>query len=70
MHLNTYELQYLVKERLNRDRQFAARQAMVKEALADRPALRLRLGALFIRLGTWLQGGVEKPDVEAERANA
>ena len=27
-------------------------------------------GALFIRLGTWLQGRVADPDVEAKRAAA
>lgn len=70
MHLNTYEVEWLVRERLNQDREFAARQAMIKQALADRPALRVRLGILFIRLGTWLQGGAEKPDVEAERVTA
>ena len=66
MDLNEYELAWLVKERLRQDREFAARQALIKEALADRPALRVRLGILLIRLGGWLQGEAES-ETEAER---
>lgn len=66
MDLNEYELAWLVKERLRQDREFAARQALIKEARADRPALRVRLGVLLIRLGGWLQGEAES-DTEAER---
>ncbi|MFZ1057549.1 MAG: hypothetical protein WAP47_00010 [Candidatus Rokuibacteriota bacterium] len=68
--MNVYELEWLVKDRLDQARQYAARNAMIRLALADRPTLRLRLGALFIRVGTWLQARAAEPDAEAKRAAA
>lgn len=68
--MNLYELEWLARYRLDQARQYAARQAMVRNALGDRPTLRLRLGALFIRVGTWLQDRAAEPDVEAKRAAA
>lgn len=68
--MNLYELEWLAKNRLDQALEFAARQTMVRRALPDRPTARLWLGALLIRLGTWLQGRVPDPDVEAKRAAA
>jgi len=68
--MNLYELEWLARYRLDQARQYAARHAMIRLALADRPTLRLRLGALFIRVGTWLQARAAEPDVEAKRAAA
>lgn len=68
--MNHYLDEWLVTEQLTRARAFAARQALIRQALADRPPLRFRLGALLIRCGTWLRRGVTEPDVEAKRAAA
>ena len=59
--MNLYAMEWLVRERLDQAREFAARQAMVRKALGDRPGL---------RLGTWLQDRAVEPDVEAKRAAA
>lgn len=68
--INDYLAEYLVKEQLDQARRLAARQAMIRQALADRPPLRFRLGTLLIRFGTWLRGGAAEPDVEAKRVTA
>lgn len=68
--MTLYELEWLAKYRLDQARQYAARHAMIRLALGDRLTLRLRLGALFIRVGTWLQARAAEPDVEAKRAAA
>lgn len=68
--MNLYELEWLARYRLDQARQYAARQALIRPALADRPALRLWVGVLLVRLGTWLQGRGAEPDVEAKRAPA
>lgn len=68
--MNLYELEWLARYRLDQARQYAARQAMVRNALGDRPTLRLWLADLFIRVGTRLQDGAAEPDVEAKRAAA
>ena len=68
--MNHYEVDWLVRDRLDRDRAFAAHQALIKQALASRPPFRLRLGLLLIRIGTWLQGAAADRDVEPKRATA
>ena len=68
--MNLYETELWARDRLEHAREFAAREAMIRKALPDRPTVRLWLGALFIRLGTWLQGRVPDPDGEAKRAPA
>ena len=68
--MNLYELEWLARYRLDQARQYAARQAMIRKALGDRPTLRLWLADLFIRFGTRLQDRVPDPDVEAKRAAA
>jgi hypothetical protein len=68
--MNLYELEWLARYRLDQARQYAARQAMIRKALGDRPTLRLWLADLFIRFGTRLQDRAAEPDVEAKRAAA
>ena len=68
--MTLYEIEWLARERLAEARAYAARQALIRRALADRPGLRLRVGLLLVRLGTWLQGRGAEPDVEAKRAPA
>ena len=68
--MNLYELEWLARYRLDQARQYAARQAMVRKAIGDRPTLRLWLADLFIRFGTRLQDRAAEPDVEAKRAAA
>ena len=68
--MNLYETEWLARERLDQAREFAARQAMIRKSRGDRPSLRLRLGTLLIRAGTWLQDRAAEPDVEAKRAAA
>ena len=68
--MNVYEMEWLVKDRLDQAREYAARQAMVRKALGDRPTLRLWLADLFIRFGTRLQDRAAEPDIEAKRAAA
>ncbi len=68
--MNLYELEWLARYRLDQARQYAARQAMVRKAVGDRPTLRLWLADLFIRFGTRLQDRAAEPDVEAKRAAA
>ena len=68
--MNVYEMEWLVKDRLDQARQYAARNAMIRLALADRPTLRLWLADVFIRFGTRLQDRAAEPNVEARRAAA
>ena len=68
--MDLYWMEWLARERLDQARAWAARQALIREALSDRPGLRLRLGGLLIRLGTWLRDRGAEPDVEAKRAAA
>jgi len=68
--LSVYDLEWLIKERLRQDREFVARQALIRQAMADRPSLRLRLGLFLIRLGMWLRDSTEERDVEVERVTA
>jgi len=46
--LSAYDLEWLIKDRLRQDREFAARQALIRQAMADRPSLRLRLGLFLV----------------------
>lgn len=68
--MNECSAEWLAKERLKEVRAFAARQALIRQALADRPSLRVKLGTLLIRCGQWLRGEASEPDVEAKRAAA
>ena len=68
--MNLHELEWLARYRLDQARQYAARQAMIRKALGDRPTLRLWLADLFIRFGTRLQDRAAEPDVEAKCAAA
>ena len=68
--MNLYELEWLARYRLDQARQYAARQAMIRKALGDRPTLRLWLADVFIRFGTRLQDRAAEPDIEAKRAAA
>ena len=68
--MNLYEMEWWAKNRLDEARAFAARQAMVRQALGDRPTVRVWLGALLVRLGTWLQDRAAERDAEAKRVAA
>ncbi|MBI4609035.1 MAG: hypothetical protein HY726_08505 [Candidatus Rokubacteria bacterium] len=68
--MNLYELEWHIKDRLRQDREFAAHQAMLGQALAGRPGIRLRFGILLIRLGTWLRDSAKEADTEVERVTA
>ncbi len=68
--MHPYIAECLAWESMNEARAFAARQALLRQALADRPPLTFRLGTLLIRVGTWLRGKVREEDVEAKRVTA
>ncbi len=55
--MNEYLTEYLAKERFERAREYAARQAMVREAAPPRRPLRIRLGVGLIRIGHFLLRG-------------
>jgi hypothetical protein len=62
MELNAYALELDAHDRLDAARALAARRRLARAggshppAAAARPALRVRVGAALVRLGTWLQG--------------
>ncbi len=68
--MTSYETEWIAGERVCRARAEAAREAMIRKAFGDNPRLRTKLGALLIRLGTWLRDGSAQSDVEAKRAAA
>jgi hypothetical protein len=52
--MNEYLTMYLARERFERVRESAARQAMLRDAAAPRRALRIRVGEGLIRAGQFL----------------
>jgi len=52
--MNEYLTMYLARERFERVREFAARQALLRDATPPRRPLRIRLGESLIRAGQFL----------------
>jgi hypothetical protein len=52
--MNEYLTMYLARERFERAREFAARQAMLRDSVPPRRPLRIRLGEGLIRAGHFL----------------
>lgn len=69
MEMNSYALEMLAEDRLRRARQEAAAWALASRAAGRRrAALRIRVGLLVIRAGSWLRwsgvaGGSLGPNV-------
>jgi hypothetical protein len=58
--MHEYLMESLVKERFERVREFAARQALLRALKPARPPWRVALGIGLIRAGRWCLRGVPR----------
>jgi hypothetical protein len=65
--MHEYLMESLVKERFERIREFAARQALLRSLKPARQPWRVTLGIALIRAGRWCLRGVPRA-VEPRRA--
>lgn len=68
--MNTHLDGWLVSERLEEARAFAARQALLRSLRAKRLPVRVWVGLALIRVGRWLARQAAKPQGEPKRATA
>lgn len=68
--MNTHLEEWMVRERLEEARAFAARQATLSSIRARRLPVRVSVGFALIRVGRWLAGQAPKPQGEPKRATA
>lgn len=68
--MNTHLEAWLVRERLEEARAFAAQQAVLQSLRPARRPVRVFLGLSLIRIGRWLAGKAPRAAGEPKRATA